>query len=166
MIRLLLKEAGMLAAGTAGPQTAAAGAPDYDPETTPETYLGYGRAGVLAGGTQLVRDQPAEYSLAGSHTAGQWSLGGTWTAAREYIVPASTGVLELGFHARRVFLVIEAGAAGGRIEVSVDAGSATDTVVEPRESRLHELVDLAEAGEHVLRLKVEGGLRLFAFTFG
>ena len=71
-----------------------------------------------------------------------------------------------------MFLVVEPESGTGSIEVSVDGEISRDTpdvaggVVTPRESRLYHLVGLEEAGEHVLRLRVQGKLRLFAFTFG
>jgi hypothetical protein len=36
----------------------------------------------------------------------------------------------------------------------------------PEESRLYQLVGLQKTGTHLLRLDVQGRLRLFAFTFG
>jgi len=56
--------------------------------------------------------------------------------------------------------------------VFVDEKPGTDTIdvkkgaLEPRESRMYQLVGLASAGPHLLRLEVKGRLRLFAFTFG
>ncbi len=87
-------------------------------------------------------------------------------------MPETTGVLELGFDARDVFLVIEPEGAGGTIEVLVDGKPAADTadvragLLAPAGSRMYHLVRLASAGPHVLRLAVKGRLRLFAFTFG
>jgi len=81
-------------------------------------------------------------------------------------------VLELGFNAKNVFLVIEPQEVGGRIEVRVDGKVSADTAdvkggrLEAAESRLYQLVGLAKPGQHVLRLEVTGTLRLFAFTFG
>ena len=86
-------------------------------------------------------------------------------------MPESAGVLELGFTARNVFLVIEPDGSG-RVKVSVDGevsrntADVKDGVLLAGESRLYQLVGLRRAGEHVLRLEVEGNLRLFAFTFG
>jgi hypothetical protein len=119
-----------------------------------------------------VPDKPAEYRPARRPANGEWNLSGAWTISRQYIVPRSSGALELGFDARNVFLVVEPEAAGGRITVSVDGRRAADTgdvkagMAAPSESRLYQLVGLASAGPHVLHLEVTGKLRLFAFTFG
>ena len=116
------------------------------------------------------RTEPVLYRPARRPENGEWTLDGRWTIAREYIVAEETGVLELGFHAKDVFLVIEGG--GGRIDVIVDGKPVGDTddvrdgVLLPRESRLYRLVEQPEPGEHVLSLGVKGELRLFAFTFG
>jgi hypothetical protein len=119
-----------------------------------------------------VPNKPALYRPAGTPANGEWTLDGTWTITREYIVPAETGVLELGFHAKDVFLVIEPAGEDGRIEVKVDGKPVRDTddvrggVLRPGESRLYHLVERPEPGEHMLSLEVNGELRLFAFTFG
>jgi len=88
------------------------------------------------------------------------------------VIPDSLGILELGFAARDVYLVVEPEAAGGSIRVRLDGRDAPDTpdvregLLEPGDSRLYRLVALKAPGPHVLRLEVRGRLRLFAFTFG
>jgi hypothetical protein len=113
----------------------------------------------------------AEYTTSGELSSGEWTLDGRWTISREYVIPDSTGVLELGFNARNVFLVIEPEGEGSvqvRVdgEVSRDTGDVVNGSFSPDESRLYQLVGLRAAGEHLLRLEVEGEMRLFAFTFG
>ncbi len=82
------------------------------------------------------------------------------------------GTLQLGFHARNVFLVIEPSEEGGTIAVRVDGKPALDTpdvkngVLSPRESRMYQVVGFERPGSHVLRLDVRGKQRLYAFTFG
>ena len=117
-------------------------------------------------------NKPVLYRPAGTPTNGEWSLDGRWTIAREYIVPEGNGVLELGFHAKDVFLVIESVGVDGYVDVKVDGKPARDTddvhdgVLLPDESRLYHLVGNPEPGEHVLSLEVHGELKLFVFTFG
>jgi hypothetical protein len=88
------------------------------------------------------------------------------------VVAEPSGVLEIGFDAKDVYLVVEPERPGDRMEVRVDGRPAGDTgdvrggTLRPEESRLYQVVGLAEAGRHTLRLDVQGRLRLFAFTFG
>ena len=153
VIRALLEEAGVSPGGTVS------GSEEKLAPRTPETYLGSLRGSGPAGASA----RPAN---------GAWTIAGRWTIAGEYAVPETSGVLELGFDARDVFLVIEPEAGGGTIEVLVDGDPAADTadvragVLSPDKSRMYHLVRLAAAGPHVLRLSVKGRLRLFAFTFG
>jgi thiol-disulfide isomerase/thioredoxin len=178
VIRMLLRETG----GLVGRQVSAP-----EPELaagTPETYLGYGRARGFASAVVPQPDSSARYRPARTPGNGEWNLEGDWTIRREYVVPDSAGVLELGFRARNVYLVVEPEAPGGSIRVQLDGRRPPDTpdlrqgLLEPSGSRLYQLVGLPEPGAqtqtqtqtqtrvHVLRLEVQGRLRLFAFTFG
>jgi thiol-disulfide isomerase/thioredoxin len=167
VIRALLEEAGSL------PTARAAARRETELESkTAETYLGYGRARGFSSEVTPVPNKPVLYRPAGAPANGQWALEGKWTITEEYVVPEDTGVLRLGFHAKDVYLVIEPAAENGRIEVRVDGKPVEDTadvrdgVLSPGESRLYHVVEQPEPGEHLLTLKVEGELRLFAFTFG
>jgi hypothetical protein len=103
---------------------------------------------------------------------GEWNLSGKWTITQQYVLPESSGTLQLGFQAKNVFLVIEPQGSGGKITVNVDGQPGADTAdvkdgtLAPRESRVYQLVGLKQAGAHLLRLEVQGQVRLFAFTFG
>jgi cytochrome c biogenesis protein CcdA/thiol-disulfide isomerase/thioredoxin len=154
VVRSLLEEAGATVGETVS------GADGRRSARTPETYLG------------SLRGVPPRSPGAKAPGNGEWTLEGRWTVEEEYVVPGEAGVLELGFDARDVFLVIEPEAAGGSIEVTVDGATVPDTDdvragrLAPGESRMYHLVRLDRAGPHVLRLAVKGRLRLFAFTFG
>ena len=167
VIRALLEEADSLSADRA------VETPEADLESnTAETYLGYGRARGFASAVIPVPNEAVEYIPARTPANGEWTLDGTWTITREYVVPEKKGVLELGFYAKDVFLVIEPAGGDGRIEVKVDGVPVEDTddvqggMLRADESRLYHLVGKAEPGEYVLSLEVEGNFRLFAFTFG
>ena len=167
VIRALLDEAGDISSSRAEESAEA----ELESNTA-ETYLGYGRARGFVSDVSPVANQAVLYRPAGTPANGEWSVDGRWTIAREYIVPEDTGALELGFHAKDVFLVIEPVGEQGRIEVKIDGKPVGDTddvhdgVLLPDESRLYHLVKQSKPGEHVLRLEVKGELRLFAFTFG
>src|SRR5208337_1498654 len=166
VIQALLKEAGANVGGIVS-------RPDALIEAqTPETYLGYDRAKGFASAVAPVADAPVEYKPARQPANGEWNLTGTWTITPQYVLPSTTGTLQLGFDSRNVFLVVEPVDNGGRISVFVDNKPGTDTsdvkngALAPRESRMYQLVGLSSAGSHLLRLEVKGRLRLFAFTFG
>jgi cytochrome c biogenesis protein CcdA/thiol-disulfide isomerase/thioredoxin len=139
---------------------------------TQETYLGLARGQGFVSEGGAVLDKAVDYRPAHKPSNGEWALSGKWVISRHYIMPQQGGVLELGFHASNVFLVVEPEEPGGRIEVLVDGRVPKDTgdvkagVLSPNESRLYQLVGLAKPGKHVLHLNVKGKLRLFAFTFG
>jgi cytochrome c biogenesis protein CcdA/thiol-disulfide isomerase/thioredoxin len=166
VIRALLREAGASPEGRVSRK-----APVLEART-PETYLGYSRSERLVSETPPAHDRAAEYGQPPVPSDGEWSLGGTWTIAEEYIVPSSSGTLELRFNARNVFLVVQPQEPGGEIRVEVDGEPARDTadvkggIARPTDSRLYQLVGLNKAGSHLLQLEVKGNLRLFAFTFG
>ncbi|MGA2611950.1 MAG: cytochrome c biogenesis protein DipZ [Spirochaetia bacterium] len=166
VIQALLKEAGANVAGVVSKP-----APDIE-ANTPETYLGYDRARGFASSTVPAPDKPADYMPAKVPQNGEWNLTGRWTITPQYVVPETSGTLQLGFNAKNVFLVIEPAGQGGTIGVSVDGKKGADTpdvkdgALLPRESRMYQLVGLKQAGSHLLRLEVQGKVRLFAFTFG
>ena len=118
------------------------------------------------------RESTSRYSAARRHGNGEWSLDGEWEVAREYVAPAESGALNLAFNAKHVHLVIEPISEGATIEVRVDGEVAGDTpdvekgTLVADSSRLYQLVGLEEPGDHVLNLRVQCRMRLFAFTFG
>jgi cytochrome c biogenesis protein CcdA/thiol-disulfide isomerase/thioredoxin len=167
VIQELLKEAG------ARVDTRIASPPAYSIDSqTPETYLGYDRGRGFFSAVNPVGDKVVDYRPAGKPTNGMWNLTGKWTITPQYVVPESSGSLQLGFDARNVFLVIQPQSAGASIEVKVDGRPASDTpdvkrgVLNPKESRMYQLVALKQPGTHLLELDVKGQVRLFAFTFG
>jgi len=166
VIRALLKEAGAVPGKPVSQLN-----PRFTART-PETYLGWGRGKGFVSEGGAVLDRAADYRPAHTPSNGEWALSGKWIINRHYITPQQGGVLELGFHASNVFLVVEPEEPGGRIDVRVDGRVSEDTadvkegVLSPNESRLYQLVELAKPGKHVLHLDVKGKLRLFAFTFG
>jgi peptide methionine sulfoxide reductase msrA/msrB len=111
VIKTLLREAGSAVGEVATPAAAPLAA------ETPETYLGYGRGRGFASAVPPVADKAALYRPARIPGNGEWNLSGRWTIAKEYLSAEADGVLELGFKARKVYLVVEPGAGGGNIAV-------------------------------------------------
>jgi hypothetical protein len=143
--------------------------------TTPESYLGSARAdrfvnGPLVPGTQTFTFPPS--GLPPDSLAYE----GTWRIAPEDATAVRGARLDLGFGARRVFLVL--GSRGGRprrMQVLLDgrpipqrlAGEDVENgVATIRRQRLYRLVELPRAERHVLSLKPAPGISGYAFTFG
>ncbi|MBI9102753.1 MAG: cytochrome c biogenesis protein DipZ [Spirochaetales bacterium] len=167
VIRKLLKESGTLSSkrldGESGIE---------NESRTPEIYLGYGRSEGFTSQPEILPDGAEVYTSPVKPANGEWTLEGEWTIERESVFTTETGVLELGFHAKNVFLVIEPLKMNGRIEIRLDgkqvgdSPDVVDSMLFPEESRLYQLVALPESDEHILSLTVQGEMRLFAFTFG
>lgn len=94
---------------------------------------------------------------------GEWNITGDWKITGEYIENINNGELTLEFDARSINLVIET-LDSGKIEVLVD-DEIVDSFI-PMENKMYNIVNLKKQEEHTLKLRVEGKLRLFAFTFG
>jgi cytochrome c biogenesis protein CcdA/thiol-disulfide isomerase/thioredoxin len=170
-IRELLAEAGHRpgARAKADAETAAAGV------TTPESYLGAGRAlrfanGSIAAGTQDFTASADEVPPDGLAYEGRWRI------TQEDATAVAGARLDLNFGARRVFLVL--GSRGGKprpLRVLLDgkpipqrfAGTDVHNGVATIDAqRLYRLVELPSAQHHVLTLEFAPGISGYAFTFG
>jgi cytochrome c biogenesis protein CcdA/thiol-disulfide isomerase/thioredoxin len=170
-IRSLLAEAG---GAKLGKGVGHKNAETADPALrTPETYLGWERAQGFA---QPPRPGRGAYTAPpGPLPVNGFALDGIWEVDGESATAVEAGSIRLGFQARRVFLVMGSEGAPGEVEVLLDGeripadfagedvrgGSATVTG-----QRLYRLVDLPDAGEHSLELRLEPGVSGYAFTFG
>lgn len=167
VVRALLEEAGNLPSARAEEKQETA-----NRSKTAEIYLGYSRSKGFLSEQNTVKNKMTSYSPERSPKNGEWSLEGDWSISKDFIVTEDTGILELGFNSKNVFLVIEAAEGDGWVEVKLDGkiventSDINDGVLSPKESRLYQLVSLPRAGKHILNLEVHGKLRLFAFTFG
>lgn len=159
VIRKLLSEAG------ANPTAKTTVERWRGPETqTPEIYLGWERAEGFLSEDIHKNDQRFYYSIPHSPANGEWALEGDWIIRDEYIEAGKEAALELGFYSSNVFLVIEPFSGGGSLEVIIDGESVQ--VLQPVESKLYKIAAFDESSEHLLKLKVNGNLRFYAFTFG
>ncbi len=167
VVRTLLKEGGNLVS-----EKMEGGVAHKNESRTAETYLGYKRTTGFASGSTLIEDQKVKYSSGQIPGNGEWTLDGFWTFKSDHIESENSGILELGFYAKNVYLVIEPIGETGWIEVLIDGVKAGDNpdledgILKPVESRLYQLINLNKAGSHILNIKVHGKLKLFAFTFG
>ena len=140
---------------------------------SPETYFGSLRNERLKNGTS---GKSGEYTLTipTQILPSYLYLGGTWNITGEYAQSIKDSVVKYHYYAKEVYIVAESD-NGVTIEVwqdgvPVSAARGRDVNLEGkttiRESKLYKLIKNDTAGEHTLELRVEGGARLFAFTFG
>ncbi|MFL5899036.1 MAG: cytochrome c biogenesis protein DipZ [Solirubrobacterales bacterium] len=141
--------------------------------TTPETYLGVGRAERFT--DPELSPGLHDYEAPPRVPPNEFALRGSW---REefHSTTAAGGSLDLNFGARRVYIVLGTtdGAPrrmrvllDGRPIAAADAGAdVRNGVATIRSHRLYDLVDLARVEHHVLRLEPEAGVQGYAFTFG
>jgi cytochrome c biogenesis protein CcdA/thiol-disulfide isomerase/thioredoxin len=171
-IRSLLAEAGASDLGSeANPGPVETADPDL---RTPETYLGFARAqGWLTGPQPGSKDYgtPDPDSL----DLNQFAYGGAWDVGEESATTEAGARIDLAFQARRVFLVLGSPGRPRELEVLLDGHPISDTdagadvhggAATISAQRLYRLVDLPEAGRHMLELRFQPGIEGYAFTFG
>lgn len=143
---------------------------------TPELYLGYRRMDALAPPQFVTKDKSTIYDLSSTIPLHSFAFGGKWEITAERARAMTGATLILRFEAKEVFLVMRSRSYQPHVEVRLDGESlsnivagedVTNAVVTVNEDRLYKLINLDEAGEHVLELKfLDGGVELYAFTFG
>ena len=170
-IRSLLAEAGKSRLG----DRARARVQRPDPHSTPESYLGSARAERFANGPILPGAQRFDQIPADQLADDQLAYGGNWAISRDSATAGQDASLELNFSASRVFLVLGSPGKPRKMQVLLDGKPIPNSLAGPdvrngaatiSNHRLYRLVDLPQAGRHVLTLRPEQGIQGYAFTFG
>lgn len=140
--------------------------------STPESYLGSGRAesftnGLITKGTHDFKlSRPGENEL---------SYGGEWEITEQPVTAKKGAKLALNFGARRVYLVLGSPGKPRRVKVLLDGkpiapvddgADVHNGYVKVTDERLYNLVELPRVEHHVLELVPEEGVQGYAFTFG
>jgi thiol-disulfide isomerase/thioredoxin len=139
--------------------------PDLSGIRSPETYFGYGRAERFASPERVSRDRQATYSFPASLAPNQWALAGEWTVREEFAESSAAGAsLEFRFYAGTANVVMaSADAVPKPITAAIDG---KDLGADPvTESRLYEF-RAPSPGDHLLKVTVPAGVRVYAITFG
>lgn len=181
VIRQLLSEAGRtgLPGGIVDPKAdGAQAAAATTAQTSPETYLGYGRGANFASGN-VHTDESTIYETAFPLRPNQWGLTGKWTVGEQMSkLDAAGGKITFRFHARDVHLVLGPGSGGKpvRFKVTLDGqapgdGHGVDIAADGSgtvtQERLYQLIRLKAAGEHAFTIEfADPAVQAFAFTFG
>lgn len=148
--------------------------PPTSREQSPETYLGYARAAVVA--NVLVEDTSTNYTLAEDLEADAWTLGGKWLVDEEKATSQSDEArLNMRVSGKGVYLVMGSDEEVD-VEVMLDGKPVSDEMsgedvengmVQVQEYRLYRLIQSDEfIHEGILELRVPKGVELHAFTFG
>lgn len=144
-------------------------------EITPETYVGFGRVDRSEGvkPSRIETDygtKPIDLPVS------TFRLGGMWQVKNEESQAGRGAFLDFNVKARRTFLVMRtASGKPAKVRVLLDGKpvSAADAgedvrggVVTVDSDRMYRLLDTDQIEEHVLTLKPDPGVQLYAFTFG
>ncbi len=142
--------------------------------SSPETYFGAQRNGLLANGISGSVGQQKFY-LPSDFKNDALYLGGTWNFKNEYAESVSDASIIYKYNAKEVYIVAESDASA-EIEVIQDGKLVTDvsgqdvqsgSLLKIEESRLYKVIKNATRGDHTLELKVKSGkVRMYTFTFG
>jgi cytochrome c biogenesis protein CcdA/thiol-disulfide isomerase/thioredoxin len=183
VIQELLKENGApaLAEGLLNVTGTGAEAPsDSKNVGSPETYVGYKRAGNFASAEPIAKDSRKTYSPQPRLSLNQWALGGSWKVGDESAVLESVpGKIVFRFHARDLHLVLGPTKNGKPIRFTVkldgtapgdDHGADTDAAGAGtvQGNRLYQLIRQKGAVEdRTFEIDfLDPGVQAFAFTFG
>ncbi len=141
---------------------------------TPETYLGIGRADRFHS-TEELELGVKNYSYSKVLNTHEFAFWGSWKVFEEYSEAQENAAMHIRFEANKVFLVIHPTSENQKVAVYLDnklvdaeAGKdVSDGYVLITEPKLYELIDLkGNPGNHILELKFDDGVQIFAFTFG
>jgi cytochrome c biogenesis protein CcdA/thiol-disulfide isomerase/thioredoxin len=147
---------------------------------SPETYVGYKRAGNFASAEPIAKDSRKIYSSQPRLSLNQWALGGSWKVGDESAVLESVpGKIVFRFHARDLHLVLGPTKNGKPIRFVVkldgtapgdDHGADTDATGSGtvQGNRLYQLIRQKGAVEdRTFEIDfLDPGVQAFAFTFG
>ncbi len=146
---------------------------------SPETYLGSRRLERYVGSVAIAPNVQTDYRIADTIRRDEFAFSGPWTVYDEYAKPEQGSELVMRFAGSQVFLVMNTPevSAPVRVRVMLDGSpiskisagkDVADGFVSVDSNRLYDLVNLTEAGVHVLTLSFPDiqTPELYAFTFG
>jgi len=183
VIQQLLKENGSTSLSEGVLNVTASGAEaaaDNKNVGSPETYVGYKRAGNFASAEPVAKDSRKTYSPQPRLSLNQWALGGSWKVGEESAVLESLpGKIVFRFHARDLHLVLGPTKNGKPIRFTVkldgtppreDHGDDTDAsgAGTVQGNRLYQLIrQKGPVEDRTFEIDfLDPGVQAFAFTFG
>jgi thiol-disulfide isomerase/thioredoxin len=132
--------------------------------STPETYLGAARAEGFV--QDPIRPGVRAFALPrrGALAQDAFALGGTWRVGYDQATAGPGARVAVRFGARRVYLVLGSPGRPRRVQVRLYGAKPRTIVVDKQ--RLYTLVDLPDVQSRYLELRLEPGVKAYAFTFG
>lgn len=179
VIQRLLAEAhgGAVPAGTVDVAATGAEAERSADIGSPETYVGYKRAGNFVSPGGFARDVARDYAVA-APALNHWGLAGDWTVGAQQATANKAGArIVYRFHARDLHLVLGTTGRPARFRVTIDGeapgadhGADTNAAGEGvvTDHRLYQLVRRkGPIADRTFEIEfLDPGARAFAFTFG
>ncbi len=130
---------------------------------SPETYFGSLRNSLLGNGT-AGREGTQNFIVPTQQRENTLYLGGTWNVTPEYAKSVTNSHLVYTYRARYVYLVMRS-TMPVPLEVWQDGVFVRTVTVQ--DSQLYTLIENSDTETHTLELRTtEGGLEVYAFTFG
>jgi thiol-disulfide isomerase/thioredoxin len=183
IIQQLLAETGtgttsreLVAVDARGTEAAA----DWDDLKSPESYLGYARAGDFASPGGAVPDNRQVYAAPGQLRLNQWALSGDWTVTKQAaVLNQAGGRIADRFHARDLHLVMGPATPGTSVPFRVlldgeppGAAHGLDADDQGRGAvtgqRLYQLIrQRGRVADRTIEIAFpEPGIEAYVFTFG
>lgn len=158
-IQELLKENGQEVTITPQPQM-------YTIQTkTPETYLGYARMERYASNERVKKDEPFAYSLPKKIPQNTFGYEGSWKVGKDSALSYPESKLVINYSSKDVFLVMKSIDTQARKVTIKTSKSTTNLIID--DDKLYELVKNETLKNETLTVLFdEGGVEVFAFTFG
>lgn len=142
----------------------------YCPQT-PETYLGYERAGMFKSPELFAIDKSQKYTYPVKLNEDAWALQGDWTISAQKIIANSAGAaIKIHFRAGKVFAVMGNSSSLSKpitVHILLDGKPIPQKIIEVTDHKLYTIIDSTKNLNGVLELiAAEPGLEIYTFTFG
>lgn len=180
-IQALLKEAGQqVNSGLENMPDSPRGEAGQTPinRLSPETYLGSKRMQYYYPNGQVGNGEQ-NFTLSDNLPLNSFSYGGRWKITEETAIGGKDAIINYHFSANKVFIILRPGTNsanaaavkvfldGKLIDPKVAGQDVKDGLLSVDVDRLFNIVDLHDAGDHMLRLEFQTpGVEAYTFTFG
>ncbi len=148
------------------PMTGADSSPDFASIKTRETYFGSSRRENLANRSSapMAATNTAMLTLSPTLQTDEWTIGGAWKTAPDYIESAGETVFRMKVEANAMHLVLGSTSGTKRVQVLVEGQG--EKFIDVGEYQLYTVARWDDAKVHTVELKLPAGVQMYAATFG